>query len=293
MRINSYIHQTFSNTEPVMVMEEDWDNLILLDGCRYDVFAELNELDGDLQSRRSAGTSSGEFLEANFRNEETYFDTIYFSANPHVMFVNKGRGVDEYFHSIIDLVHEEEYWDADLHTVHPKTVVDVVSRYQSDFPDKRYIIHFMQPHFPFIGKKSDDLDFNYGFFGHFPDDAHDTKTPWAELPKYGNQEREVVREAYRENLKIVLEHVEELLSTLDGKSVISSDHGNMLGERFWPIPVRGYGHPSGRYVPALTKVPWHVVDSDQRRRIREDPPVQNNKPDTEVTQQRLRDLGYV
>src|SRR6056297_529711 len=48
------------------VMDEDWDNLIILDACRYDMFAEQVDLDGELESRISLGSTSEEFLEQNF-----------------------------------------------------------------------------------------------------------------------------------------------------------------------------------------------------------------------------------
>jgi len=36
-------------------MEEDWNNLIILDGCRYDIFKELNTLKGDLNQAINYG----------------------------------------------------------------------------------------------------------------------------------------------------------------------------------------------------------------------------------------------
>jgi len=41
----------------------------------------------------------------------------------------------------------------------------------------------------------------------------------------------MVWEAYNENLDIVLTEIEALLDELDGKSVITADHGNLVGER--------------------------------------------------------------
>jgi len=40
-----------------------------------------------------------------------------------------------------------------------------------------------------------------------------------------------------------------------GKSVITSDHMNLLGERLFPVPTKGYVHPIGLHKPELLKVP--------------------------------------
>jgi hypothetical protein len=61
--------------------------------------------------------------------------------------------------------------------------------------------------------------------------------------------------AYKENLRHVLKNVEDLLEIINGKTVITSDHGNLIGDRLSPIPVRGYGHPSGLRAPELVKDP--------------------------------------
>jgi len=67
----------------------------------------------------------------------------------------------------------------------------------------------------------------------------------------------------------------------------------MLGERLFPVPVRGYGHPSSTYVPELVKVPWHIINAEHRRTITTDPPVEPDSPDQDLVTERLRSLGYV
>lgn len=85
-------------------MEEDWDYLIILDGCRYDYFREVHEgyLDGTLQKFASPATGTKEWCEKVFRS--TYEDVVYVSANPHIN--SKGvRGINakELFHKIVDV----------------------------------------------------------------------------------------------------------------------------------------------------------------------------------------------
>lgn len=102
--------------------------------------------------------------------------------------------------------------------------------------------------------------------------------------------------AYRENLEAVLPAVERLLSELDGRTVVTADHGQLFGERLFSIPIRKYGHPPGLYPEELVKVPWHVFDEGPRREIvSEERPGKSSRDteDEELARERLRDLGYV
>jgi membrane-anchored protein YejM (alkaline phosphatase superfamily) len=101
-----------------------------------------------------------------------------------------------------------------------------------------------------------------------------------------------LKRAYRENLKIVLAQVSKLLPHLEGKTVLTADHGEMLGDRYKTLPLKDYGHYAGIYNEALTRVPWHIVKDENRKRIIEDPPEQQVVAN-EATEQNLRNLGYV
>lgn len=46
------------NHEGVNVVDEEWDNLIVLDSCRYDAFEEVNSLQGRLMKKTSKGTTT-------------------------------------------------------------------------------------------------------------------------------------------------------------------------------------------------------------------------------------------
>ncbi len=52
-----------SDTEPESVFREDWDNLIVLDACRHDLYEEVN---GETDHRITLGSRTMEFLEKNF-----------------------------------------------------------------------------------------------------------------------------------------------------------------------------------------------------------------------------------
>ncbi|MGM0716608.1 MAG: hypothetical protein ACQET5_05395 [Halobacteriota archaeon] len=270
---------------PTHVLDEDWDNLLILDGCRYDTFADNVRVEGVLESRVSLGSQSWEFLRENFENERAH-DTVYVSANPFT-----ARLDPDIFHAVADLL---EKWDETLQTVRPEVVADAACDAIDRFPDKRLIVHFMQPHYPFIGPKGRELDVR----GYNPDqDDFELEAPsvWEILRDRRDGYEEItlpaVRAAYTENLHVVLPHVKRLLEELPGRSVVTADHGNLLGERLYPIPVREYGHPRGLYSPPLVRVPWFVVDGDRRELVAE-APIERNDMATGLVERRLAALGY-
>jgi hypothetical protein len=65
----------------ISIFERDWDNLILLDACRYDLFKNNSTLRGDLQAIKSRGTNTVQFLTANFSDRDLT-DTVYITGNP-------------------------------------------------------------------------------------------------------------------------------------------------------------------------------------------------------------------
>ncbi len=267
------------------VMNEDWDTLILLDACRYDMFAEKIHFNGDLQSRISLGSTSEEFLAQNFANS-TLHDTVYINTNPYL----PRLGLDDRtFHAVVDLLNE---WDSNLQTVHPETVVEAAHEVRSKFPNKRLIIHFMQPHVPFIGKKGQQISAK-GWGSDQSEHKLRGKTIWQQLREGSFDDEESVWDAYNENLEIVLSYVELLLTGDFGKMIISSDHGNLVGERLWPIPTKKmYGHYYGVYTAELVKVPWFVIAEENRPQIHSDPPVDQRLISNNTVEKRLQSLGY-
>lgn len=275
--VNRQYHKFVSgHSEGTNVMAEDWDTLILLDACRYDMFAEEQDntvwLNGKLESRRSLGTDSSEFIQHNFSGEKLH-DTVYVTANPYSAALDKDT-----FHKVISLIDSE--WDDDLGTVHPDVVLEAAIQAHTDYPDKRIIVHFMQPHGPFLTE-----------FGKLisKELAH-CRGLWAPEPSVSRRD---LKRAYRENLQYVLPRVETLLTEIEGRAVISADHGELLGERQWPIPVRGYEHKRNLYLPVLQKVPWCIFDSGPRRKTVSEKPATETAVNQGVAEERLEALGYV
>lgn len=271
------------NTDGVDVFEEDWDNLLILDACRYDMFREHNSLPGDLQKRLSRGSSTTEFLSGNVDGRDLT-DTVYVTANPQ--FHRHRDRFDATFHAVWN-IWQGDNWDDELGTVLPEATTKCALEAAEEFPNKRLAIHYIQPHYPFI---ESDTDFDKGQL----EDPDAPPSFWQRIMHGSlNVPPDTIWKAYVENLETTLPHVETLLDDLPGKTVVTSDHGNMVGERSFPIPIREWGHPAGQYTKELVEVPWLVADSESRKRVVAEPPdCELNDPDDGDVAERLRDLGY-
>lgn len=271
--------------EGIDVVAADWDTLVVLDACRYDLFEARNPLEGELRAVRSKGSDSWEFMAANF-DGRTLHDTVYVTANPHVYELP-----DDTFHAVENLL--ETRWDEETGTVRPAAVVEAAIDAHERYPEKRLIVHFMQPHFPFLGPTGRTFD-QMGIESLETDDRGEAPNPWFGLLYEDSVDAETVLTAYRENLDLVFPHVERLLEALSGKSVVTADHGNLVGERGFPIPMRMYGHPRGLDRDEVRTVPWLEVDAaDRRRTVAEPPGEEATETDDDVVEDRLSALGYV
>lgn len=293
-RVVSPYYTTLRRPDSTALVDLDWDNAIVLDACRYDLFEEaLAEfpLPGQTDMRRSVQSATPGYVTENF-SDRTFHDTVYVSANPYV---NTELPADT-FHAV-DPVWRDG-WDDDTGTVLPETIRDRALAANERYPDKRLLVHFNQPHAPFVGEIRLGLrtvsEIREEALGHdAPDPSERTKTPF-ELLELGEVTAETVWEAYLSNLQVALPSVERLLNSLPGKTAVTSDHGNAMGEYATPFPIRVYGHPLGILIPALIEVPWHTYQNGDRKTVTTDPPVGDLEPatvDTE-TRKRLRDLGY-
>lgn len=145
-------------------LESEWEYCVVLDACRYDVFADVYEeyLDGTVEKRRSPGSSTPEWAYRTFRGEH---DIAYFSGNP---FINStgiplnelawGASCDydwtatEHISEIIDVW--QEGWDEEFGTVTPDSMVASMRRH-SDAVERRErtVLHYMQPHAPYLTRE--------------------------------------------------------------------------------------------------------------------------------------------
>lgn len=206
------------------------------------------------------------------------------TANPQLYRIENGiydvDPIDVSFHATVEVW--QNGWDDEHRTVRPETLRDAALKAAEEYPHKRVIVHFMQPHAPYIGPTGvSNLPTDYlNFWSAYDDGEFDI-------------DLETAKQAYRENLKLVLPSLKDLLDKFQGKTVVTADHGELLGDRDWPIPVRRYGHPPHTNHTKLVEVPWFEHTNGERKRITSEPTDEANTDlDSAVVEERLRDLGY-
>ncbi len=273
-------------------MEEDWDNLIILDACRPGFFQQYHPFNGELSYRTSLGASSAEFFFNNFKGNR-YYDTVYVTGNPNV------RAIDD------DSIYKVVKTFSESHDHHkgwlPETTLDVALKTYEKHPNKRLAVHFMQPHAPYLGEFANDLRqrvteeydvrFTYARNDNEDPEATTDQINLLHAYKHGYISKDEIREVYAENLCLVLEHVEKLLDTIEGKTVITSDHSESLGD-FKGIFGRIYGHKEYALSKKLREVPWLVLNGSRRDTYAENP-VESISVEEDVVRENLRDLGYI
>ena len=271
-------------------MSRNWDLLIVLDACCYNIFKSVYDyilinteiFQGKLLRAISPGSETVEWLHKTFNNASSEFrDCVYISANPYINSKIPVHGFDakKVFYKVIDVW--DFGWDYELGTVPPSWTTLAAQLAVKLYHDKRLIIHYLQPHEPYIllarlGIKpipsfskmntlQDQLrilqiisrlmtylrrrrliskDIYYRF-------------RWYLKLGLGNIHidlalgRRILLLAYLHNLLLALLSVKELLKKMrDVYVIMTADHGELLGE------YGMYGHRAGLHVRELIEVPW-------------------------------------
>jgi hypothetical protein len=268
---------------PLALVESDWDNCLLLDACRYDVFADQVDR-GHLERRVAPGSQTGAFLDATFPPDAEFPDIVYVNGNPRV--------ATEYTGTVHAMEHVwQSDWDEAHSTVLPESMRDAAIAAHEEYPNKRLLVHFVQPHIPYIGETAAQLPGGAAIQTMRPDSDDREEKPYAAV-KRGTVEPETIRTAYRESLEEALTAVEDLLEALPGKTVITADHGELLGERSGRRygEFSDWGHPARTPVDELLSIPWWVPPFETRKEIETGQAVDGGR--TQVTTDRLEALGY-
>jgi hypothetical protein len=226
--LQAKVYPTYAGSTAVMA--EEWDNLIVLDGCRADLFRKTVQLErfNEYRTVTSLGSGSEEWTRKNFVDTRFggvrpgFGDTVYVTSNPYTT-----RVAGESFYDLVE-VHATDF-DDDIGQVRPGPVADATKKAHREYPNKRLIAHFMQPHAPF---------FVSNWLSAEPNEE------W-NLFRAGHLSRDEMWRAYRETLEHVMEYVKPLVEELDGRTVVTADHGNAFGEWAIPFPIRLYCHPNG------------------------------------------------
>ncbi|WP_407066841.1 alkaline phosphatase family protein [Haloarcula sediminis] len=223
------------------VFDREWDVLVVLDACRADllrsVAPETDFLDA-VETVLSVGSSSSEWLENTFPDRPETRRTVMVTGNTWT-----DRYLDAEAFAALDEVWKYA-WDDDLGTVPAAAVTDRAIAAGRQRDPERLVVHYMQPHHPFVPDPIDGDD------GIARTGSHsNTANPWVSL-RQGELTTARVWTAYEANLRYVLDEVAVLCDNVDGRVAVTADHGNLFGE--WGL----YGHPMQTPVSALLAVPW-------------------------------------
>lgn len=264
--------------DPISYLDEEWDTLVILDACRFDSFHEQNPFDARVRKVHSNATHTSEFLAKNFGGQHP--EIVYTTASPQVA---NCRGQFAHVKHVW-----RTHWDEDHRTVLPHDVTDAALEAHRTYPDKRHVVHYMQPHYPFIGPTGDLLGPHATFTGGLRERTY--ANIWDQLCA-GKVDVNDVKKAYEENLSVVLPEIDRLINDIDDLVVLTSDHGNLFRERVSWLPVRICGHPPRLPHPKLTAVPWVEFPSGSRRNIAR--AAETESPESGNYTERLAELGYL
>lgn len=221
-----------------LIQAKEWDVLCILDACRYDYFERTygNYLQGDLRKVRSPASSTAPWMRATFA--KGFDDIVYVSGHPAVNSKAVRYEFGSFFHHVVDVW--KTGWNDDFGTTMPEHVTRGIFDVEERFPDRRIIAHYVQPHGPYLsiatpGKKQ-------------PPDVQGEQL----FRIYKESGKGALEEAYLSNLRRVLREIIPL-SFLEKKIVLTSDHGELLGED------GKLGHPVGFDHPILREVPWFEI----------------------------------
>lgn len=259
------------------IFDRDWDLLIVLDACRCDVINEVKSEYAFLQNKRpfiSRGSTSEEWMNENFVPcfADQMKNTAYVTGNLFTEYA-----VPSGTFGYLDEVWKYA-WSDDHGTVLAESITDRAIRANRNEDPDRLIVHYMQPHFPSVPDRIGDK-MSQNVRG---------ESSWRSATEYlqhGELPFERVWEAYRSNLRYVLDNVETLLKNVQaGTAVITADHGELFGE--WGL----YAHPHSLPVPEVRKVPWYETTGRDEETYSPTLTAEMESGDIET---KLRALGYM
>ncbi|MAG40277.1 hypothetical protein CMI41_04900 [Candidatus Pacearchaeota archaeon] len=233
-----------------LIDTEDRFIIAVLDACRYDIFKNVCKIPGELERVVSEGPCTREWIKGTWTKE--YFDIAYVAGSPYT---SKFHWKDRQNH----FKYVDPVWDwgwkrcvDGIPTVPADAILEGVKR-ALQRGHKKIVAHSMQPHAPYIGEiPSGVRDFVNARKEAKPTQYEDVfDGPTNKHPTNG---MDLVK-AYTANLVYVINNGILPLLEYDMKIIVTSDHGETLGEEGkW-----GEHGAKLRHIPALKEVPWFTV----------------------------------
>jgi hypothetical protein len=238
-----------------MMVASGWRFLLLLDACRYDVFKEVVGTRfpmGDLRPVRSGAMDTLQWYKRHWRWAAP--DTCLISAHPYPW--SKRLNVAENFELAFPVWEKEENIGRGG-VVHPDTLMAEATLIIKAEEFRRYVIHFVQPHLPYVHPAGlDFLEREVGVKMTGDRWLTSSKNVYDAVATWGRKHGwEKPRAHYKASLAYTLRAIKGRLGDLGpGVKVITADHGELLGEG------GQYHHPQGGDVEIQQTVPWFEVD---------------------------------
>jgi len=243
------------------MIDEEWDILVIFDSCRYDIFRDTyKEYFPNAKLTKATNkyiTSTEDWLLNTFSNKDcsniVYMCPIYSLRE----WIKNWPGEHKFFHHVIEVWRT--HWNREMETVLPDDMMKLSINTIKEYDDKRIVIHFMQPHHPYMywgghKTKTDDLKPYLG--DKKPVKKISYKRKFADfiegicphlfwrftgrlnmLPEWNlgyiwyKHGRDGVVKGYTEDLKYILGCAKKIHNQFPNKKmVISADHGEELGD---------------------------------------------------------------
>jgi len=234
---------------------EDWDYAIVLDACRFDIFKENNPFDEIVTIKHSIASSTAEWIQRGIT--EDHMDKIIVSANPVTSPIKLKELTGKKHRFFRNIPAWDIGWSIRHRTVPPWSMTQISKVIAKKYPNKKIIFWYLQPHHPFLGLE-EEFEFTDNIrLKILKGMKQKEKNVWNAL-KTGEMQISKAKNGYTANLTIALKYVKELINHLDGKIIITSDHGNCFGE------MGLFAHPSNIHIPPLVNVPYLKITKDEK-----------------------------
>ena len=221
-----------------LLADTDWQALIILDACRWDYF---DSVVGQGMAVWSPANDTKNWLCA-IEPILAKKKPTYYTANPL-----PGKIIDQRRGNAVPLW--KPLWaritKRNIPTVHPWAVtgwmLNEALRGSIRYP---IVVHYIQPHFPAIGSPPLEMGMWMSKWNEFSAASRlELRRPEVLMQGMDKDEfRRMVRKAYKGNVELVTEAAIHLAEGLPVPSVITSDHGELLGELVDVKQVPRYGH---------------------------------------------------
>jgi hypothetical protein len=250
-----------------MFNSKDWDIVVILDACRYDVLNQVS--DWPIQRVTSPASCTPEWLK-KIENQEVFGDACIVTGNAQYKKVGFDGEVEPFW---------KTHWNDQLSTVLPGHILDRTSEIVAN-GDGPVVAHLQQPHWPYVAKLSDTWQVAYEDTGPWTDGDVEIDALQVAMER-GLIDLSAARKAYKASVKSVWNTLVDYLEDWVENSqsvVVTADHGETFGRI---RDYRLYEHPCKCHLKPVVTVPWVSLT-----------PQRDPSPDEGTVTDRLKALGY-